>query len=132
MRRNCAFYKKKMSLSSKRMIPSPQHRPCQTRLDEQSTTKDGRGTTDEPTSSDGSGTFATTEGREDSSLQRQHSHTIFESSGANRGGHPSRQAVHAEGNFPFTQFILQTPLPDRFKVLTFDKYDVTKNPDNHL
>ena len=60
------------------------------------------------------------------------SHVMAESSGANEGGHPSRQPIHASGNFPFTQFILGTPLPERWKMLTFDKYDRTTNPDNHM
>jgi len=58
--------------------------------------------------------------------------TVAESSGANRDGHPSRLVVHAEGSLPFTPFILETPLPDQWKVPTFDKYDGTTNPDNHL
>jgi len=60
------------------------------------------------------------------------SHTMAESSGANEGGHPSRQPIHASGNFPSTQFILETPLPKRWKMPTFDKYDGTMNPDNHM
>jgi len=60
------------------------------------------------------------------------SHTMAESSGANEGGHPSRQPIHASGNFSFTQFILETLLPKRWKMATFDKYDGTTNPDNHM
>ncbi|XP_027905887.1 uncharacterized protein LOC114165469 [Vigna unguiculata] len=60
------------------------------------------------------------------------SHTMVESSGANEGGHPSRQPIHASGNLPFTQFILETPLLERWKMPTFDKYDRTTNPDNHM
>jgi len=56
---------------------------------------------------------------------------MAESSGASRGGHPSRQPIHVAGNFPFTQFILKTPLPERWKMPMFDKYDGTTNPDNH-
>ncbi|XP_027915918.1 uncharacterized protein LOC114175339 [Vigna unguiculata] len=55
-----------------------------------------------------------------------------ESFGANEGGHPSRQSIHASGNFPFTQFILETPLPERWKMPTFEKYNGTTNPDNHM
>ena len=60
------------------------------------------------------------------------SHTMAESSRASKGGHPSRQPIHASGNFPFTQFILETPLPERWKMPTFDKYDGTTNPNNHM
>jgi len=60
------------------------------------------------------------------------SHTMAESFGANEGGHLSRQPIHASGNFPFTQFILKTPLPKRWKMPTFDKYDGMTNPDNHM
>jgi len=60
------------------------------------------------------------------------SHEMAESSGANEGGHLSRQPIHASGNFPFTQFILETSLPERWKMLTFNKYDETTNPDNHM
>jgi len=55
-----------------------------------------------------------------------------ESFGANEGGHPSRQSIHASGNFPFTQVILETPLPERWKMPTFEKYNGTTNPDNHM
>jgi len=58
--------------------------------------------------------------------------TVAESLGANQGGHPSWMIVHAEGSFPFTSFILETPLPNRWKMQTFDKYDGTTNPDNHM
>ncbi|XP_027915710.1 uncharacterized protein LOC114175140 [Vigna unguiculata] len=57
---------------------------------------------------------------------------MAESFGANEGGHPSRQPIHASRNFPFSQFILETPLLERWKMLTFDKYDGTTNPDNHM
>ena len=60
------------------------------------------------------------------------SHMMAESFGANEGGHPSRQPIHASGNFPFTQFILETPLSERWKMPTFDKYDGTTNPNNHM
>jgi len=60
------------------------------------------------------------------------SHTMAESSGANEEGYPSRQPIHASGNFPFTQFILETSLPNRWKMPTFNKYDDTTNPDNHM
>jgi len=57
---------------------------------------------------------------------------VAESSGANRGRYSSRMVVHAKGSFPFNPFILETSLPNRWKVPTFDKYDGTTNPDNHL
>jgi len=60
------------------------------------------------------------------------SHTVAEILGASKGGHPSRQVIHAEGNFPFTQFILETPLPYRWKMPTFHKYHDKTNPNNHL
>jgi len=59
-------------------------------------------------------------------------HTMAESLGASRGGHPSKQPIHAEGNFPFIQFILKTLMPERWKMPTFDKYDGTTNQDNHM
>jgi len=58
--------------------------------------------------------------------------TVAESSRASRGGHPSRMIIRTEGDFPFTSFILETPLPDRWKMPVFDKYDGTTNPDTHL
>jgi len=60
------------------------------------------------------------------------SHTIMESFGASRGGHPSRITAHSEGEFLFTPFILETQLLDRWKLPMFDNYDVTSNPNNHL
>ncbi|XP_027911679.1 uncharacterized protein LOC114170401 [Vigna unguiculata] len=63
---------------------------------------------------------------------RNISHTMAESSAANEGLVLSRHPIQASGNFPFTQFILETPLPDRWKMPTFDKYDGTTNPDNHM
>jgi len=60
------------------------------------------------------------------------SHTMAESSGANDGGRPSRQPIPASGFTPFTPYILETPLPEKWKMPTFDKYDGTTNPDNHM
>jgi len=60
------------------------------------------------------------------------SHAMTESFGANEEENPSRQPILASGNFPFTQFILETPLPERWKMPTFDKYDGTTNLDNHM
>jgi len=60
------------------------------------------------------------------------SHTMAESSGANDGGRPSRQPIPVSGLSPFTPFILETPLPEKWKIPTFDKYDGTTNPDNHM
>jgi len=60
------------------------------------------------------------------------SHTMAESSGANEGGRPSRQPILASGHSPFTPYILETPLPEKWKMSTFDKYDGTTNPDNHM
>jgi len=60
------------------------------------------------------------------------SHTMAESSGANDGARPSRQPIPASGFSPFTPYILETPLPEKWKMPTFDKYDGTTNPDNHM
>ncbi|XP_027911682.1 uncharacterized protein LOC114170403 [Vigna unguiculata] len=60
------------------------------------------------------------------------SHTVAESSGANNGGRPSRLPIPASGSSPFTSYILETPLPEKWKMPTFDKYDGTTDPDNHL
>ncbi|XP_027927449.1 uncharacterized protein LOC114184336 [Vigna unguiculata] len=57
---------------------------------------------------------------------------MAESSGANDGGRPSRQPIPASGFSPFTSYILETPLPEKWKIPTFDKYDGTTNPDNHM
>jgi len=60
------------------------------------------------------------------------SRTVAESSGANDGGRPSRQPIPASGSSPFTSYILETPLPEKWKMPTFDKYDGTTNPDNDM
>jgi len=60
------------------------------------------------------------------------SHTVAESSGANNGGRPSRQPIPASGSSPFTSYILETPPPEKWKMPTFDKYDGTTDPDNHM
>jgi len=60
------------------------------------------------------------------------SHTMAESSEANDGGRPSRQPIPASGFSPFTSYILETPLLEKWKIPTFDKYDGTTNPDNHM
>jgi len=60
------------------------------------------------------------------------SHTVAESSGANNGGRLSRQPIPASGSSPFTPYILETPLPEKWKMPTFDKYDGTTDPDNHM
>jgi len=57
---------------------------------------------------------------------------MAESSGANEGGRPSRQPILTSGLSPFIPYILETPLPERWKMPTFDKYDGTTNPDNHM
>jgi len=60
------------------------------------------------------------------------SNTMAESSGANDGGRRSRQPISVSGVSPFTPFILEMPLPEKWKISTFDKYDGTTNPDNHM
>ena len=60
------------------------------------------------------------------------SHTMAESSGANEGGRPPCQPIPASGHSPFTLYNLETPLPEKWKMPTFDKYDSTTNLDNHM
>ena len=40
--------------------------------------------------------------------------------------------VHTKEEFHFTPFILETPLPEWWNMLNFEKYDGTTNPDNHV
>ena len=64
--------------------------------------------------------------------KREITHTIEDNSEVSKGDNPSRMTFHIEGKFLFVLAILETSLHELWKMSSFEKYDGTTNPDNHL